>query len=69
MPNGDHIAACLQREEGRVALAELREVMQRHNLYIETADNGDELQISIGHNVVKTIYCGQLCEESLQDGS
>ena len=70
MPNSDHLAACLQREEARVALAELREVLQQHNMMIETSDHGDELQISIGHNVVKSIYCSQLDADSLcEEGS
>jgi hypothetical protein len=67
MANSDHLAACLQREEARVALAELREVMQRHNLSIEAADHGEVLEVLIGHNVVKTVDCHQLDEESLQD--
>ena len=65
--NSDSMAACLQREEARVALAELREVMQRHNLSIVVTDRGDTIEALVGHNVVKTIDCGQLDAESLQD--
>jgi hypothetical protein len=66
MANSDHMAVCLQREEARVALAELREVMQQHNLSIDITNYGDVLQISQGHTIIKTIDSGTLDAEYLQ---
>lgn len=57
--------AALQREEARIALAELRELMQRHNLSIEVTDHGDTIAILIGHDIVKTIDYGQLDADGL----
>lgn len=65
MANSEHIAACLQREEARVALAELREVLQQHNMSMETTDHGDAIEILIGLDIVKTIDSGQLDADSL----
>lgn len=63
--NSDHIAACLRRGEAQEALADLRAVLLQHNMCIDVADDGDVIEISIGHDVVKTIDGNQLGEWSL----
>jgi hypothetical protein len=61
------IQTVLEREAEREALEALKEVLERYDLTFTVGKYGDELQVHMSRNIIKTVYHQRLGAEDLTE--